>query len=178
MATYNSDKWDEWMVAALRGDQNAYRLLLNDLRNWLMIYYAKRTHQSAIEDLVQETLMSLHAKRHTYDPSKPFGPWISAVARHRWIDHMRKTLKYVETEIDENILPQKDIRYECARHDVQTLLKLIPEQQAKVIEMVKLKDMTIAEVSEKTGHSASSVKVMVHRGLKKMMVEAQEVRDE
>lgn len=166
------------MRAALVGDQNAYRLLLSDLRPWLTAYFRKRVHQNAVEDLVQDTLMSLHGKRQTFDPKYPFGPWIAAIARHRWIDHMRATLKYVETEIDQDFPSQEHQRDECARHDVKTLLKLIPPAQAEVIEMVKLREMSVEEVSQKTGHSPSNVKIMVHRGMKKMMAVVEEVQDD
>ena len=166
------------MRAALAGDQGAYRLLLNDLRPWLLAYFRKRVHGHAVEDLAQDTLVTLHNKRQTFDPARPFGPWIAAVARHRWIDHMRATLKYVETELDED-LPQDDIsRDECAKHDVKSLLGLIPAGHAQVIEMVKLQEMSIEEVSKQTGHSPSSVKIMVHRGMKKMMAAVEEIQDE
>jgi len=102
MTKYNNDRWDEWMHAALKGDQNAYRLLLTSLRLWLAAYFTKRVHYNAVEDLVQDTLLTLHAKRQTFDPHYSFGPWIAAVARHRWIDHLRATLKYVETQLDDN----------------------------------------------------------------------------
>lgn len=166
------------MRAALAGDQNAYRLLLTDLRPWLTAFFGKRVHQNAIEDLVQDTLMTLHAKRQTFNPDYPFGPWIAAVARHRWIDHMRKTLKYVETQLDQEFPSQEHQRDASAKHDLKTLLKLIPSTHAQMIEMVKLQEMTIEEVSQKTGHSPSNVKIMVHRGMKKMMVAVAEVQDE
>lgn len=178
MTTYNSNRWDEWMRAALAGDQNAYRLLLSDLKPWLGAYFKKRVHPNVVEDLVQDTLMSLHAKRQTFDPAYPFGPWIAAVARHRWIDHMRKNLKYVETELDQEFPSQEDQRDECAKHDVKILLKLIPPAQAEVITMVKLDEMSVEEVSKKTGHSPSNIKIMVHRGMKKMMAAVQEVQDD
>lgn len=178
MATYNSTRWDGWMQAALAGDQGAYHLLLTDLRPWLMAYFSKRIHPRAVEDLVQDTLMTLHNKRQTFNPDYPFGPWIAAVARHRWIDHMRATLRYIEMELDDDLFIQDIKRDEYAKHDVQTLLKLIPSGQAQVIEMVKLREMSIEEVSRQTGRSPSSVKVMVHRGMKKMMAAVEGIQDE
>jgi len=178
MDTYNSDKWDGWMKAALRGDQKAYRELLLNLTPWLGAYFGKRIHPAIVDDLVQETLMSLHAKRETYDPARPFGPWISAVARHRWIDYMRKSLRHTELEIHEDFPAQDNDKNIAARHDVATMLGTIPPAQAEVIELVKLKEMTIAEAAAKTGHSESSVKVMIHRGMKKMMAAAQDFKQE
>lgn len=166
------------MRTALDGDQAAYRSLLIDLRSWLMAYFSRRIHRSAVEDLVQVTLMTLHNKRQTYDPNLPFGPWISTIARHRWIDHMRATLRYVETELDDDLPSDEVDRDASAKHDVKKLLKLIPPAQAEVIELVKLQEMSIEEASQKTGHSQSSVKVMIHRGMKKMMAAVEDVQDD
>ncbi len=175
MKRFNNKIWDEWIRAALKGDQNAYHLLLSSLRLWLVSYFSKRVHSSAVEDLVQDTLLTLHAKRQTFDPDYSFGPWISAVARHRWIDHLRATLKYVETQIENDFPSQKAEQDISAKHDVKVLLKLIPPIQAQVIELVKIRELSIEEVSKQTGHSPSSVKVMVHRGMKKMMAGVSEL---
>lgn len=178
MTTYNSDRWDGWIRLSLKGDQNAYRLLLTDLRPWLTAYFVKRVHRNAVEDLVQDTLMTLHAKKQTFEPNYPFGPWMAAIARHRWIDHLRKTMKCVETELDHEFPSQEHNHDESAKHDVKALLKLISPAQAQVIEMIKLQEMSVEEVSQKTGHSASSIKVMVHRGIKKMKAVVEEVQDD
>ena len=154
------------------------RLLLTELRGWLTAYFGKRIHSGAVEDLVQDTLMTLHAKRQTFDPALPFGPWISAIARHRWIDHMRRTLKYVETSLEEDTHPAAAGQEAGVRQDVEKLLKLIPPAQAEVIEMAKIREMSVEEIARKTGHSPSSVKIMVHRGMKKMMAAVEEMDDE
>ncbi len=166
------------MCATLKGDQNAYRLLLTNLRPWLTAYFRKRIHWSIVEDLVQDTLITLHAKRQTFNPNYPFGPWIATIARHRWIDHMRKTVRYVELELDQECPSQEHDRDEYVSHDVKTLLKLIPPSQAEIIEMIKLQEMSVEEVSHITGHSPSNVKIIVHRGMKKMMAAVEDVRDD
>jgi DNA-directed RNA polymerase specialized sigma24 family protein len=47
-------------------------------------------HRQQISDLVQETLITVHNKHHTYDPSQPFGPWLAAIARYKWADYLRE----------------------------------------------------------------------------------------
>lgn len=155
------------MQASLQGDQACYRLLLSNLKSWLMVFYRSRVAAHEVEDLVQETLLTIHQKRHTYDVNQAFGPWLTAVAKHRWIDHMRKVGRLNETEFDENILEMSnDIEY--SEHDVSALLKNIPPAQADVIRLVKLQQLSLQEASDKTGHSVSSIKVMVHRGMKRL----------
>ena len=69
------------MVPAPAGDRSAYRLLLDDLRGRLAHYYRRRLPAEMLDDAVQDALMAVHAKRHTYDPARLFGPWLAAMAR-------------------------------------------------------------------------------------------------
>jgi len=165
------------MRLALSGDRKAYRRLLTELRLWLTAYFSNRIHQALIEDFVQDVLMTVHEKRQTFNPDYRFGPWIAAIARHRWIDHMRKNLTYAERNLGESIGEENQdtdlgdvqhAREAGCRHDVQKLLDLIPQTQAEIIRMVKLEEMSVEEVCRRTGRSPSSVKVMVHRGIRRM----------
>ena len=168
MATYNSDDWQTWMRAAQNGDAQAYRTLLGALRPWLVSYFRRRLRGSDGEDLVQMTLLSLHEKRHTYDPASPFMPWISAVARHKLIDYVRKTGRHVHVELDEEMGLEDGLAPDLAARDVAVLLSQLPKDQAHVIRLHKLGELSVEETAAATGKSASSVKVIVHRGLKKL----------
>jgi RNA polymerase sigma-70 factor, ECF subfamily len=84
------------MIAGLGGDAPAYRVLLERLSSQLRGYY--KGHLNRIgrgvveaEDLVQEALMAVHTRRHTYDPSQPFTPWVYAIARYKFVDYLRRT---------------------------------------------------------------------------------------
>ncbi len=80
------------MLRSLEGDEGAYRHLLHALRRLLTAYYGRRmgaASRAEVEDLVQETLLSLHAKRATYDRSRPFTAWFFSIARYKLIDHYR-----------------------------------------------------------------------------------------
>src|SRR5258708_3149299 len=83
------------MKAGLRGDSAAYGTLLDRLSRHLRAYYKGklvrigRTAAEA-EGLVQETLMAIHAQRHTYDPAELLMPWVYAIARYKLIDHLRR----------------------------------------------------------------------------------------
>ncbi|MES2662333.1 MAG: sigma factor-like helix-turn-helix DNA-binding protein, partial [Pseudomonadota bacterium] len=101
-----------------------------------------------------------------------------AIAKHRWIDHLRKTLKYVETELEDDIAAEDIQNDPHAEIDVQVFLQRLPHAQAEVIRLIKLQELSIEQVALQTGHTQASVKVMIHRGLKKMIAMAQEVRHE
>ena len=66
------------MVAAQQGNAGAYRRLLDELRKWLCRFYARRLPPAMVEDAVQDALIAIHDKRHTYDPERPFKPWLVA----------------------------------------------------------------------------------------------------
>ncbi len=172
MATYknNSECWDDWMKSALTGDKESYRKLLNDLHPWLVSFFSKRLNINIAEDLAQEALLSLHKNRHTYDPDQAFGPWISAIARYRMIDYLRKVQRSPESEFDELFQAPQDEHGSAvtSKVDLERLMGVINREQAQVIDLVKLQQYSIKEAAEMTGHSESSVKVMIHRGLKKM----------
>jgi len=156
------------MRAAQDGDAAAYRDLLTALRPWLLAYFRRRLRDGDSEDLVQMTLLSLHQKRHTYNPSAPFMPWIAAVARHKLIDHVRRAGRHVHVELDEAAAIEDGLAPDLAARDVAVLLDQLPKDQARVIRLHKLNELSVEETATATGKSSSAVKVIVHRGLKKL----------
>ena len=89
------DPWSKMMKAAIAGDEGVYRHLLEDIgrsaRAMARAAFARaRLGDADVEDAVQETLLAIHLKRHTWDPSQKLGPWVNAVARHKIIDTMRR----------------------------------------------------------------------------------------
>lgn len=174
MVQISQDKWDDWMREALAGNQVAYRHLLTDLRLWLGAFFAKRVHPDGIEDLVQDTLLAVHNKRHTYDPTRPFGAWINAVARHKWIDKIRANIKHIDVELDDNLEDKNAGSIMCAKHDVEKLLNQIPPKYADIIKLIKIQELSIDEVARKTGFTHSYIKIAVHRGMKQLQAKVME----
>ncbi|MCE9521348.1 MAG: hypothetical protein K8S25_02815, partial [Alphaproteobacteria bacterium] len=86
----SSVRWQTLMIAAQAGDQRSYAVFLQEASMFVRVI-ARRFHRDAstIEDVVQETLLSLHRVRHTYEPGRPVEPWVAAVARARAIDALR-----------------------------------------------------------------------------------------
>lgn len=160
--------WDRLMAAAQAGDANAYRTLLGELAPWLRRYYARRLPPAMTDDAVQDVLLAIHEKRHTYDPARPFGPWLAAIARYKWIDRLR-SLKAEATEpLDENIGTRDHGDSVIASSTFQQLLAELKPPQAEAIRLVKLEGYSVEEASQATGQSVSLVKVNIHRGLKRL----------
>src|SRR3981081_4277101 len=82
------------MRSANAGDSVAYRRLLKSVTRVLRAAARRglaRAGQAVdqAEDIVQDILLAVHLKRHTWDASAPFAPWLFAVARHKLTDARR-----------------------------------------------------------------------------------------
>lgn len=153
------------MAAAQQGNTAAYRRLLVELKSWLTRFYARRLPAAAIEDTVQDTLIAIHEKRHTYDPRRPLKPWATAIARYKWIDRLRSMRRQATESLEDDV---ETGDHEVAVTSAITLHRLLAQlspAQAEAIRLVKLHGLSISEASAKTGQSESLVKVNVHRGL-------------
>ncbi len=163
------------MLAVQTGDRQAYTRLLQECQAWLRRYYARRVPPAHLDDLVQETLISLHRKRATYDGTRAFLPWLAAIARYRWIDYLRRTYRLDEAPLDENVHVAPVTGSPLDRLSLDALLLYLPPAQAEVIRLVKLAGYSIAEAAVQTGQSESLVKVNIHRGIRKMSTLIEEV---
>ena len=157
------------MAAAQKGDREMYRVLLGEVQLWLARYFRKRVPPAQLDDLVQEVMMAVHAKRATWNPTRAFYPWLAAIARYRWVDHLRKVYRSAEDELgDHDAAEDSEEEAVMARMSLERLFVHLPDRQVEVIELVKIEGLSIAEAAERTGQSESLVKVNIHRGLKKL----------
>ena len=157
--------WGALMAAAQSGDAAPYHRLLVELGEWLRRYYGRRLPPAMVEDASQDALLAIHEKRHTYDPTRPFGPWLAAIARYKWIDRLR-AMKSAPTEaLTEDISVPDHGDAVTSAWLLERLLRELKPAQALVIRLVKLQGLSIEEAAAQTGQSASLVKVNIHRGL-------------
>jgi RNA polymerase sigma-70 factor (ECF subfamily) len=161
------------MLSALDGDKASYRTLLGELQSRLRIYFVRRLGADRApdaDDLVQETLMAVHSRRSTYDRSRPFTPWLHAVARYKLMDHFRRNPRQRTVPIDdvEQFLGEDSTAASEASLDVGRLLGAIPDRRRDLIRRVRIEGQSIAEAAAGTGLSEAAVKIGVHRGVKAM----------
>jgi RNA polymerase sigma-70 factor (ECF subfamily) len=173
------------MLASQDGDAASHRVLLDRLSRRLRAYFKgklARTGRGAAEaeDLVQEAVLAIHLKRHTYDPAEPLTPWVHAIARYKLIDFLRRTRTSIsDVPIDEadTIMAHDDSVDAESTYDVRRLMERLPKNMRCAIEAVKLDGQSIAEAAQRCGISESGVKVNIHRGLKALAtLIAQETR--
>lgn len=155
------------MRASQAGDRNAYRALLAECQRWLAGYFRRRIAPHLVDDLIQETLVSLHRKRASWDASRAFLPWLAAIARYRWIDMLRRQREGDELDDDFGSVGPEDEAVH-ARLSLDRLLVQLPAGQAQAITLVKIEGASIAEAAAISGQTESLVKVNIHRGLKKL----------
>ena len=173
------------VLASLNGDAASHRALLDRLSRRVRAYYKGKLAgvgrgASEAEDLVQEAVLAIHIKRHTYDPAEPLTPWVHAIARYKLIDFLRRTrASFTEVPFDEtDTMMAHDDNVDAERtYNVRRLLERLPKKVRCSIEAVKLDGLSIAEAAKRCGISEPGVKVNIHRGLKALAaVIAQETR--
>ncbi|WP_066660292.1 MULTISPECIES: sigma-70 family RNA polymerase sigma factor [unclassified Sphingomonas] len=157
------------MIAAQAGDGRAYTVLLTEVQLWLERYFRRRVAPAQLDDLVQDVLLALHAKRATWDETRAFLPWLAAIARYRWIDHLRRVYRTAEDALeDQDSAEDSDEEAVLARMSLERLFVHLPQGQCEAIELVKIKGLSITEAAERSGQSESLIKVNIHRGLRKL----------
>ncbi|MBB5609450.1 MULTISPECIES: sigma-70 family RNA polymerase sigma factor [unclassified Janthinobacterium] len=165
--------WPQLMLRAQDGDQLAYARLLKAIVPVIRALVRRKIYQddAFVEDVVQEVLLAVHRVRHTYDPQRPFLPWLSAISSARAIDALRARGRRQCWEVydEEAMLDHPDTSVTeshdrlAPRQQVDQLLSHLPERQRQMVELVHLSDMSLAEAAASSSMSLSAVKSVLHR---------------
>ena len=173
-ATVREFDWSILMARAQAGEREAYRRLLDEITPYLRSL-AVKSHRDPndAEDTVQDVLLTVHAIRHTYDPTRPFGPWLVAIAHRRIVDRLRRQgrARQHETplEPEHETLATTGANYPEASVDaaaVHEAAERLPPGQREAIKLMKLQEMSLRQASAASGMSIAALKVATHRGLK------------
>jgi RNA polymerase sigma-70 factor, ECF subfamily len=159
------------MRRAQEGEEEAYAELLVLLTAATRSYVRLRVGAPVpwIDDVVQETLIAVHHARHTFDGRRPFAPWFYAIARHRFVDVLRREQRVRRHEFAGDAWPE----LECAANDatsrvdmdaVQQALASLPPRQREIVEAIKLRDESVRDIAARLNMTMTSVKVTAHRG--------------
>lgn len=165
------------MIAGLAGDSGAHEALLSGCAVRLRGYYAKRLPQreADVEDLVQDTLIAIHKRRESYNCALPFTAWLHGIARYKLIDFYRRCGVRAAISLDDapDLLVEDDSTAVLARLDLDRMLASLPPKQAEAIRLTRVDGLSVREAAVHSGQSESSVKVGVHRGLRRLMASMQ-----
>ncbi|WP_246721659.1 sigma-70 family RNA polymerase sigma factor [Methylosinus sp. H3A] len=170
-------RWQELMRSAQDGDNAAYAQLLSELLPMLRRVVAhKWSGMLDVEDVVQEIIISVHTVRHTYDPERPFMPWLMTIATRRSLDaaRRRRVRSAIETTVDvmpETFSGDQTKTEQESSDDQEAILRAmeqLPDGQREALELLKVQGLSLREASAVTGKSIASLKVSVHRALRAM----------
>lgn len=175
--TNQKDKWSRLMAESLDGDQRAYDRLLREIVPVIARFVQSRwpsVQKADVDDIVQETLRSLHAVRHTYGVGRPFLPWMLAIAQHRLLDHRRVLRRRqtredaIETVGETFLAVTTNTRYEppVAHDALGKAIAGLPPRQRLAIQLLGLKELSLKEAAAQSGLSVATLKVASHRGIK------------
>lgn len=165
-----------WMAAAQAGDRRAYERVLADSLGLIRAVARRQgVAPDAVDDVVQETLLTVHRVRHTYDPSRSYDAWLAAIAARRAIDALRSHGRRdrrelhdeyaLETHPDHDDATRETEREQTAQQ-VRDAVATLPPGQREAVEQLALKERSLAEAAQHTGRNAGALKVNLHRALK------------
>lgn len=169
-------RWGALLASAQRGDRGDYRRFLGAVTPFIRALARRRCRDDErAEDVVQDALITLHRIRHTYTPGRPVKPWIAAIVARRAVDSARRDVRIAGAEVDaplayETFADPAANQEESgeARHLIERLLPELSHREKEAVELVKLREMSLAEASEHSGQSVGALKVNVHRAIARM----------
>ncbi|WP_271679929.1 sigma-70 family RNA polymerase sigma factor [Thermomonas mangrovi] len=169
------DDWGAWMARAQAGDQQDYRRLLQAIGPYLRAIARRMLGQDEAEDAVQEILLVVHGVRHTYEPGRPFRPWLSTIATRRCIDILRRRQREglrvgdalaLEAQADEAPDPLERLEQAQRGERLHAAVAGLSPGQRDAVRLLHLQELSLREAEAHGRQRAGALKVASHRALK------------
>ena len=163
-------QWAADMRAAQAGSGEAYIRLLDSVSTSFRQFAALDLRRfglqsSDVEDVLQEILLAIHLKRHTWRADHPFAPWLRAIIRHKLVDFVRRRRRgELPLEDFPDIHPVAPVEPSFST-PLRHLLGGLPRRQREVVEELGLDGASVADTAMKLKMSRGAVYVAFHRGL-------------
>lgn len=156
------------MRAALAGDERAYTEFLRRAAGLVRGFARRKIVQGGIdpEDIVQDTMLAVHMKRHTWRTDLPVTPWLYAIARYKLIDAFRRRGRRLEVEVEEIADSVAEPEPETVSdREIGRVLETLAPRQRSIVAAVAVDGHSIGETARSLGMSETAVRVALHRGL-------------
>ncbi len=168
--------WETLLAAAQRGDKAAYRCFLGAVVPFARAIARRRLDsEDLVEDAVQDALLTIHRVRHTYRPAMPVRPWLAAIVTRRAIDVGRRRGRTGAREVHDPAAYETFADPQAKSSDgteaaatIAGMMGELTPKQKEAIGLVKLQEMSLADASAASGQSVASLKVNVHRAIRKL----------
>lgn len=164
-------RWSDLFRRACRGDGAAYAVFLRETAPVIRGIVGARGAPAAseVEDMVQEVLMAIHAKRHTWRADEPVTPWVYAIARYKAVDAWRRrghpTVDIADLAEVLAADPAGDV---TAAHDLDRMMEGLDDRSAGIVRAVAIEGDSAREVGTRLGMSEGAVRVVLHRALARL----------
>lgn len=173
--TGQTDEWGQLLVAANAGDARAYARFLQAITPTLRgIVRAKggSLGAAASEDVVQEVLLAVHLKRHTWTPDAPVRPWLYAITRYKVVDAFRAGGRKIDLPIEDfaDVLAADAGPDPTEAADMEKMIGMLDGRSAEIVRKIGLEGVSVAETGLALTMSEGAVRVALHRALKTLAV--------
>lgn len=150
--------------AVLSGDRDGFARLYDLYAPLVHGILLSRVPRAEVDDLVQDIFLHAFKKLHTLRDGAAFGPWIAMIARNRAVDFHRRSRETVEINDDLRGSESHDSR----ANEILELIRSLPEAYRETLVLRLVEGMTGPEIAARTGLTAASVRVNLHRGMKQL----------
>jgi RNA polymerase sigma-70 factor, ECF subfamily len=148
--------------AVLDGDREGFGKLYDLYAPLVHGILLARVPRTEVADLVQDIFLHAFNKLHTLRDESAFGPWIAMIARNRAVDYHRRSRATVE--ITDELAGSDKQQSKAA--EILELIRSLPEAYRETLVLRLVEGMTGPEIATRTGLTAASVRVNLHRGMK------------
>lgn len=175
MSMMDGPTFAETLRAAQQGDEAAFTVLFRATQP-AVLRYLRVVAGSRGEDLAGETWLQVVRGLRGFSADEPaaFRGWVLSIARHRWLDEQRARARRPE-ELHADLPDQRatDDVAATAIDMISTeaavaLIRSLPPDQAEVVFLRFVADMDVATTADMTGRSPGNVRVLAHRGLRRL----------
>ncbi len=164
-------RWSALMKQGQAGDRQSYNQLLSELGRVIEKYILSKFGElTSLEDCIQESLLAIHHARHTYDPRRPFRPWLFTIVHHKTIDILLKGNRHNIESLDQaGLETMEESHVDLDRAiDGERLMFELSDEQRQAITLTKYAGMTTNEASSVLGVTETALKARLKRGLDKI----------
>lgn len=165
------DEWSRLLSEANAGDSRAYAAFLHKITPVLRgVVRAKGSSlgEAVREDVLQEVLLAVHLKRHTWQAGAPVRPWLYAIARYKVIDAFRARGGKVEVPIEDfdDILEAEAGPDPTEAADMEKMIGMLEDRSSRLVRMIGIEGASVAEAGQALNMTEGAVRVALHRAFK------------
>lgn len=170
-----SDEWERLLLAANAGDSAAYARFLQAVTPVVRGVVRARSGSlgpATCEDVVQEVLLAIHLKRHTWDPAAPVRPWLYAIARYKVVDAFRARGRRIDLPIEDfaDTLAADAGADPTEAADMAKMIGMLDNRSAQIVRKIGLEGASFGETGQVLGMTEGAVRVALHRALKQLTI--------